>query len=1339
MAEKKLSNQSSPEGVSVQLYSEDNVLHSSSAEKSRPDTKNTSSNSKSKQSRKENIHPNTATTKIKKKNEAQSNEIEDNQVSNELSVSMDNSDTSPFAMLGNYLDESRLSQLGLGSIISSLRSNDGHNNDNDSIAITPAQWKGASADDAASGEFDASGILSFVGESPLFDEQHISNAIRADSRIAHCSAEETKHSAKKPNSITSPEMTPMNQNKGVKFADEGGWQTPKGDDNKFKYPKSPFLGEKQSITEENSMEPQVNPMNESVLISDDEASVESIEESGESMATSEEARGRSSKGTSPSKVLLMDRNKSLVKEIRFADQTCVELSAKNKYYKEQYGQVKKDLVAAKKDRSLLKESYDASLQENTRLKVLVESLQAQKDQVLSQVESYRNQISASEQSHRSDLSRWEDTHHSYLKNSQKQLSTLNDRLEESLAANQSLQGKLDAIEGHLEAKKLREDYSTDELIGSLKELVANEDDVTAPAAASIQESNQIRIDELQKLCEKQQKQLKQARAECEMISYDRDYWQNQCDGFHQQITQYNQSSDSFLDVFLNEDGSHNEDFIKNHLTFTPTKENDLHLSVASPVTPTSNLLARTLQSELKRRQKTSDKLEQAERKVTELKDEIDELKMDMEENRADKALLEEELDEKCDAITVFDDLLEIKDAEIKELKSRLDEQNIQIDRLLDEIDVMCNEESSEDEVGRASPSKEVRRTILSLEEQLEAAEGNVELTEEQLESTRDKLQRTSVELAQTKEELNEFDQSVEKLNKELSEAYIEIADQKRFGDFQAATIERINVELSKSSETNENLKKQVASFSESLKALDKILSNYEDVEDAVRQKLAEFGVKIAALTTKVNEINLDMTEDKSQTPITPRVYEDEANDKLRQALGYLEHLTNESQSLRNQLNAMNSELHFYKSGSTMPAESGVSKVSAVGTSKSDITKENEDLRVHLKACELQLESYKALLRSATQEAEGFRENAKASKAAFECLQAESSLTKENLSNLEEDCRSLRQKIIEKESELKQSQKSMSETQEKLLIERRNIETSLEEALKVNQSLQTKLDTNLDECDEKQQECEALIVQVQQIQSALNDARNGSAEQQEVIDKLELQLKEQNESLFSCEETMIAQKDDIRRLNNELHNVLTEKNIRIEMLEKGLGDRQMLFDEQLLRTKKERDESNADLTGMIDKLRYELQATNSSHKQFIEKSKIDTTEFESRIRKQDEEINSLQYELHQSDQHLQGTLRQLNAMEIDYSRLATKNDDDSEDVSLLRQQLRDLHASLEDLEDTCAQQSEDNDRLTKKCNTFKSTVRELNRKVKSWETSYRDQSDLLLSYSREISRLNGSHS
>eukprot|EP00985_Skeletonema_marinoi_P035304 scaffold46208_cov139-Skeletonema_marinoi.AAC.2 len=158
-----------------------------------------------------------------------------------------------------------------------------------------------------------------------------------------------------------------------------------------------------------------------------------------------------------------------------------------------------------------------------------------------------------------------------------------------------------------------------------------------------------------------------------------------------------------------------------------------------------------------------------------------------------------------------------------------------------------------------------------------------------------------------------------------------------------------------------------------------------------------------------------------------------------------------------------------------------------------------------------------------------------------------------------DCRGKEQKL---ENELKRSQRSMSKAQEKLLKEktalkerlqklemklasefqeRHSVEASLEDALKHNEALEKELQRNLEECDEKQEEFQALIVQLQQIQGALADAEVESSDRQEVINRLELQIKEQNDSLLSCENIIIGYKDDIQRLKNERNHTMTEKN------------------------------------------------------------------------------------------------------------------------------------------------------------------------------------------------------
>ena len=68
------------------------------------------------------------------------------------------------------------------------------------------------------------------------------------------------------------------------------------------------------------------------------------------------------------------------------------------------------------------------------------------------------------------------------------------------------------------------------------------------------------------------------------------------------------------------------------------------------------------------------------------------------------------------------------------------------------------------------------------------------------------------------------------------------------------------------------------------------------------------------------------------------------------------------------------------------------------------------------------------------------------------------------------------------------------------------------------------------------------------------------------------------------------------------------------------------------------------------------------------------------------------------------------------------------------------SKIEDLKvqqrDGIAQLSAHNVSLQKKCDKFKDLIRSLNEKNRAWEDSHKTQSDDLMSYGMEISRLNG---
>ena len=675
--------------------------------------------------------------------------------------------------------------------------------------------------------------------------------------------------------------------KEVTWAIDGGWNTPnlkkKKDDFQNSDLMTPSKGE--------------SLMNESVIISDDEASVDnggvsasmmcnlgspssfndldipaSLDESSECQieiqglvpkqgkrvrSNSRDKSASSSSGRrSPTSACLMERNKTLVKEVRFADQTCVELAEKNKYYKNEAGRFKRDLAAANNDISHLRSNHEASLQENATLKAMVELLQNQKHHVEEQVKSYRVQIADSEESHRSNLMQLEETYQSHLKNSEKQVNSLNGRLDQSLADKAILQSKLEKFHAKWESK-FEEDLSSRDLISSLKEQITSRDASLSKADASIN-AMEARIHDLQGFCHQQQDELHRERSEREMIEHDRDDLQHQCEDLHKQLTDWVQTSDTLGDILFDDDGSQNE-IVLEELKFTPVKAlpND---TSATPCTPTSNLLARTLRSELKRRQEATDKLEHAEQQAEHLQKLVSDMKIDLEEARADNALLEEELEEKVAYISGLEENLKDKNEIIAELEQELD----------------GNDQSDKSSL-ETTPKEQGEVEVL--EERLDLMEGALESAEDEIlktrqkqidaESQRDKivseLERSESKLDEAREQLLDYEERLDELETALESSDTELAKSKEALEMneskqdklleiiesKSRKLESMKDMLSQSEKLNRELQTQLNSCLQSLVALEKILHTYECTDGTAKQQWGEYSRRIARLVEAI--------------------------------------------------------------------------------------------------------------------------------------------------------------------------------------------------------------------------------------------------------------------------------------------------------------------------------------------------------------------------------------------------------------------------------------------------------------------------------------------------------
>ena len=1396
---------------------------------------------------------------------------------------------------------------------------------------------GLGGDGGASGVSGVSGVLSFLGDSPLFDQTIDDEEEEEENEVERnlCkSAEKVKrleeHLLRNAGgggngcvdeiSPVKPSSSPPANNyddvvgreKEVTFAIQDGWETPRGGDDtnnggttswKYTYPKSPYVNDDGNnngsgdtshdtnllMTTPNSkkrlgesMEALANPMNESVIVSDDEASSgdglgspspmkgigsDGSDENNNEFDTSENSeieiigmlgstkgfstsssgvtRHGNGKITTPTRASLMERNQTLVKEVRFADQTCVELSERKKFYKNQVGQYKKDLDAANKENTVLRTNYESSLQETAKLKVLVESLQAQKNQADLQVEAYRRHVSDAEKTHRSSLKKMEKTYQSHLENSQEQINILNGRLHDSLAVNTTLQSKLDEVHDKWESK-LESNAASKELISSLKERVAT-GDATASNADATMQAMQGRLADLQKLCDQHKHELQRERNEREMVEHDRDDLQAQCDDLHRQLTEWVQTSDNLGDVFFNEDGSMNMDFVEELKSYTPVKKLCLDRSTTStdnlPRTPTSNLLARTLRSELKRRESVSEKLDHAKQQVTALEDKISEMKMDHEEVKADNALLVEDMEE--------------RDAHIVELQVAMVEKDEQIARLNEEIEVLCQEDdgrvdtssSTTDDVASQDESQSSQRdTVSVLEEKLDAVEETLEFTDEELTETKArladthelldetaiKLEQSEGDLAVVRDQVLQYKVQVDRLFKELSEKEVEHANLSKFSDFQTSTLEAMKDKLSQSDKVNVELRAQLKSCFHSLVALEKILRTYENLDGVAGKMMAEQSRKVSRLLETMKQfaqehnVSTDLLE--SETSIESSVDQslmdapvcnkcafnehqldqlrervdgiklerDDANEQLQKAHQLLEDYkqelseqesghSKETSSLKKQcddlevkLLAATSDLQTCQvenKNLSQAASAAENEVSQMRSSNCDLRSENETLRVTVQSFELQLENERSLLRATREESDGYKNNVASAKAAFECVSTESALVKTSLANVEKEAQTLREAVNEKEKDLKSCKESLSsvvqqcdslkacvaELETRLSVEetsRLSAEKSVEDASNHIAMLEDALKSKESEAERNRNECQELIVQLKQCQNLLAEAETDRVEADSTLSQLENEIKATKSVLFAYEESIINYKDEIRRLENDLHTTIQEKNSRIQMLEQACTSRQTLFSEQLDRTKRERDESNADLSSMIERLQNELQASNKSHEESSESAKRVIRELEEELFEQnqaqqilEEDIASKQARLEEETikyksacQELEKAQNEINSLEMDGQRLASKTSDEIEELReernrlesekiQLEEEMHFIRADLEEADEQREHLSAQNASLQKKCNIFKDKVKLLNEKNQAWEESYNAQNEDLVQHVREISRLN----
>ncbi|KAL3767413.1 hypothetical protein ACHAWO_013854 [Cyclotella atomus] len=578
---------------------------------------------------------------------------------------------------------------------------------------------------------------------------------------------------------------------------------------------------------------------------------------------------------SPTKETLNERVKFLATEVRFADQTCVELSTKLNSVKSQMTTYKRDLSTAKQDNSRLLHRYEVTLQENARLQALISNQQESSHQ---QVEEYKSRLNKMEKEYKHALAEGESRNLSQLTSMQDQIDALHERLATSLQVNSSLQTKLDAWNDNTQRLMNKDDSNVaNATIQHLQE--------KCDAAYATNQVMQDRLNDLQSMYDGRNNELEKERKERTRVENERDDLLKRYEEVCRQATS-DWGCQEMNDLWRENDDL--GDFLE-QVDFTPIKGDENRV-------PTM--------SDLSEKKHHNEAVETLQLRVDTLDNALSELKIDYEELKADNGLMEEDLRDKC--------------CVVEKLKAELVERDETIGRLLEEIEVMGGDSSGKETDGASdsparsfsnrsssrgsgsscSPSvdsiptstrNELCSTIADLEGSLEVTKEALESTEDELIDTRRKLADAEAKLAETEtladeiagqleaaeEELVEaeeeaiaLDEQIASMNKDLNSASKELQETKEFCEFQARTIQTLKLDQCNKETRIKEFSIQLKSSLQALMKVEKILRTYEDSDDMAKKKLGEQSRKIVRLEETIKAISDHLLTKDAETTST---------------------------------------------------------------------------------------------------------------------------------------------------------------------------------------------------------------------------------------------------------------------------------------------------------------------------------------------------------------------------------------------------------------------------------------------------------------------------------------
>ncbi len=294
---------------------------------------------------------------------------------------------------------------------------------------------------------------------------------------------------------------------------------------------------------------------------------------------------------------LIERNKTLIKEVRFADQTCVELSERNAAIQRDVKRMENQIGEMKGENQSLHEVIVGSQQKCAKLEENKESLTKQLDE---QRGYYEAQMRVLQQA---------------LKEAKEQNVTMAGKVEESNALMQSTEKDLVSTQAKYEALQESHDEAK-EKISTLMTRLATSQSTAEVSAASAAQSYRAFCDQMEKKLERLERVSEERlsmynREKNERIQVENDHSNmiRKCAELEKLIENWEMSNN-----LVSKEATPNKSALRGEST--PNKEHTK--------TPTSSVLARTLEAELQRGHDATERILEAEMIISVTQSELQE-------------------------------------------------------------------------------------------------------------------------------------------------------------------------------------------------------------------------------------------------------------------------------------------------------------------------------------------------------------------------------------------------------------------------------------------------------------------------------------------------------------------------------------------------------------------------------------------------------------------------------------------------------------------------------------------------------------------------------------------